>query len=105
MGLVLLQRKVPGRLRTGVLFGSISRTLIASVVMGFIVWSVYQQWLVLITVGHGTLDELMRILFAAAIGTISYFALAWILRARELYEAVDFSRELVHGIARRLARS
>jgi len=105
IGLIGLRRKVPEHLRLGGLFSSISRTLLASLIMGLVVAPVYQQWLTLITVGHTTLDELFRILLAAAIGAVVYFAAAWVFRVRELREAANFGWGLVKAVARRSARS
>lgn len=95
-----LWRKSLGQLRVRPLFVSMGKTLLASLFMGFVVTRVYLQ-LAEMVVEQGILAELLRTGLAAGVGSIVYLVLTWLLRAPELYDALELAVRVVGSIKRR----
>lgn len=94
LSLWIVHRKAETALDIGRLVSSVTRVLVAAVIMGLVVWWSYAH-IEEMLVGVGTIAELGKVALVAVEGAIVYILCLWVLRVPELYVAAGAFKRVV----------
>lgn len=100
-GLFVFGRRSSVRFPVKRLLNTVLKTGLSSIVMGVIVWAVYQR-AQLVLPWRGSFLELVPVGIVVAIGAAVYFLTTWILRVPELASALDIVKRGVGWLRRKL---